>query len=88
MLEMKNFFFYNMFRYLKKVKKINNKKLFLFTLIKNFYLVIKSQKNLKLLNCKDNIKMYYTTLSSVNLLLNKKIDKWFIYKMISNINWI
>lgn len=72
---MKNFFFYNMFRYLKKVKKINNKKLFLFTLIKNFYLVIKSQKNLKLLNCKDNIKMYYTTLSSVNLLLNKKIDK-------------
>lgn len=72
---MKNFFFFNMFKYYYKVKKFNKNSKILFNLIKNYYLVIKTHKNLVLFSPKENIKMYYTTLSSVNLLLNRKIDK-------------
>ena len=87
MLVMKNIFFFNMSKFYKiKKLKSNNFKKTLFTLIKNYYLVLKNHKNLILFNAQDNIYMYFTTLSSVNLLCNKKMDKWFIYKLISNID--
>lgn len=87
MLIMKNMLFYNMFKYYnnKKIKALNYKNI-KFNLIKNYYLVIKNYRNLTLFSPQENIYMYYTKLSSVNLLLNKKIDKWFIYKLISNLD--
>lgn len=87
MLIMKNIFFYNMFKYYNtKNSKIINNKIIKFNLIKNYYLVLKNHKNLILFSPQENIYMYYTKLSSINLLLNKKIDKWFIYKLISTID--
>lgn len=87
MLVMKNIFFFNMSKFYKNKKiKSNNFKQILFTLIKNYYLVLKNHKNLILFSPQDNIYTYFTTISSLNLLCNKKMDKWFIYKLISNID--
>lgn len=85
MLEMKHIFYFNLFNFynIKKTNN-NNKTKLIFSLIKNYYLIIKNHKNLILLSPSDNIKMYYLTLSSVNILLNKKMDKWFIFKLITN----
>ena len=76
MLVMKNIFFYNMSKYynIKKTQIVNNKSI-KFNLIKNYYLTLKNYRNLTLFSPQENIYMYYTKLSSVNLLLNKKIDK-------------
>lgn len=76
MLEMRHIFYFNLFYYYNTKKKlINNKQKLLFSLIKNYYLIIKNHKNLILQSPIENIKIYYTTLSSVNILLNKKMDK-------------
>lgn len=87
MVVMKNILFFNMWEFYKTNTKIKKKsKQLFFTLIKNYYLVLQNHKNLILLNPEDNINMYYSKLSSVNLLFNRKMDKWFIYKLISNLD--
>lgn len=76
MIGIRNLLNYNFNKfYLNTKKQFNNKSFIVFSLLKNYYSVLKGKKNFILLNGVENIKIYYSCVSAVNLCLNKKIDK-------------
>lgn len=77
MLVMKNYFFYNFSKYFnrKKLKKLNKNKNLLFNLIKNYYLIIESHKNLILVSPEHNINTYFSTIVPLTSILHQKVDK-------------
>lgn len=83
MFLMKTKFYFNLNKLYKNKKINNNKKEFLFKIIKNFYLLKKNYKNIDLYSPKTYIEMYYKNFYFLNLITNLKTDKWFIYKLIN-----
>lgn len=82
MLIMRNNFYYSLSNYLSNTNIKNNSKTFLFNSIKNYYLTIQRFKFLDLLAPNETIKLLYSNMYFLNLLKNKTIDKWFIFKLI------
>lgn len=84
---MKNNFYKSLNAYVNitlKLKKIKN---FFYNSIKNYYLTIKKFKFNKLLSPLQTVNLFYSSMYFLNLLQNKQINKWFIFKLIK-IKWI
>lgn len=79
---MRNTFYYSLSKYLKNKNNISHNQTFFFHSIKNYYLTIKKYKYVPLYSGKDGINFIYSNMFFLNLLQNKKIDKWFIFKLI------
>ena len=81
---MKNNFFKLLNNYIREYPKLVKTKIFLYIAIKNYYLSIRTHKAIKLYTPDHNIKLLYSKMYFLNLLENKTIDKWFIFKLIKN----
>lgn len=84
---MKNNFFSSLIKYLNTTLKLKKTNFFFYTSLKNYYLTIKNFKFNKLLSPVNTINLFYSQMYFLNLLQNKKINKWFIFKLIK-IKWI
>jgi hypothetical protein len=79
---MRNNFFFSLSKYLNEKVIKKNFKNFLFNSIKNYYLTLRKYRVLTLLSPQETISFLYNNMYFLNLLQNKKIDKWFIFKLI------
>ena len=84
---MKNNFYTSLIKYLSITLKLKKTKFFFYTSIKNYYLTIKRFKFNKLYSPIQTINLLYSQMYFLNLLQNKQINKWFIFKLIK-IKWI
>jgi hypothetical protein len=84
---MKNNFYTSLIKYLNITLKLKKTKFFFYTSIKNYYLTIKRFKFNKLYSPIQTINLLYSQMYFLNLLQNKQINKWFVFKLIK-IKWI
>jgi hypothetical protein len=84
---MKNNFYTSLIKYLNITLKLKKTKFFFYTSIKNYYLTIKRFKFNKLYSPIQTISLLYSQMYFLNLLQNKQINKWFVFKLIK-IKWI
>ena len=79
---MKNTFYYSLSKYLRNQNNIPNTKVLFFHSLKNYYLTIKRYKYVPLYSGKDGVNFIYSNMFFLNLLYNKNMEKWFIFKLI------
>jgi hypothetical protein len=76
MLIMQTTFYYKLSLFLKiKKSNLNKNKIPLYLSIKNYYLVLKKYRFLKLYSPQDTLHLLYSNMYFLNLLQNKTIDK-------------
>lgn len=81
---MQNTFYYKLSLFLKnsKIYSKNKNKNFLYLSIKNYYLALKRYRFLKLYSPAETLNFLYSNMYFLNVLQNKTIDKWFLFKLI------